>query len=425
MKRSFDILIVGAGIIGLTIARALRKRGYKHIGILEKEAELGQHASGRNSGVLHAGIYYATDSLKARFCSVGSRLLQEYAAENAIPFKRTGKVIVVPSPEQLPQIDILFERAKTNGIRVEKIDVKQLMEIEPEAKTHEVALLSPDTAVIDSMGVLKTLEKELESLGVLILKSEKLHRIDAEKQIAITGSGSFAFGHLINAAGLYADKIAHWMGVGRRYRILPFKGIYHKLDHEKAKRFRGAIYPVPDLRFPFLGVHVTRTVADEVIVGPTAMPALGRENYGMFDGIHLSDLLFMARDLAIMGVKNTDGFRSMVIEELNKYRRSGFVKCVRAIVPSVKERDLMFSGKVGLRAQLVDEREMKLVTDFIVQNGLHSTHVLNAVSPAFTCSFAFAEFVTDKAIDDEVSYRSADAERGRAVVEERSVATHG
>jgi L-2-hydroxyglutarate oxidase LhgO len=417
MKRSFDILIVGAGVIGLTIARTLRKRGYKHIGILEKEAELGKHASGRNSGVLHAGIYYATDSLKARFCSTGSRLLQEYAIENAVPLKRTGQVIVVPSLEQLPQIDILFGRAKANGIRVEKIDVKQLREIEPEAKTHDVALLSPDTAVIDSMGVLKILEKELESLGVLILKSEELHRIDAEKQSARTRSGSFAFGHLINAAGLYADKVAHWMGVGRRYRILPFKGIYHKLGQEKAKRFRGAIYPVPDLRFPFLGVHVTRTVADEVIVGPTAMPALGRENYGIFDGIHMSDLLFMARDFAIMGAKNTDGFRSMVIEELNKYRRSGFVKCVRAIAPSVEERDLMSLGKAGLRAQLVDEQEMKLVTDFVVEDGPRSTHVLNAVSPAFTCSFAFAEFVADKAIDGEISYRSADEERGRVAVE--------
>ena len=395
--KSYDFVIAGAGIVGLTIARALAKRRCGSILVLEKEATLGCHASGRNSGVLHAGIYYEPSTLKAKVCVEGARMLLDYASQNNIRFRKSGKVIVASDPVSVSSIDTLYERAVLNGVQVEKISPSRLKEIEPEAQTIDQALFSPNTAVIDAHQVLSTLEKEIGSLGVQLVKSSPVYALQPDRRVVQTKNDYVQYGHFINAAGLHADRIAHWMGVGKQYRIMPFKGIYRKLRPVAAKRFRGSIYPVPNLKMPFLGVHLTKTASEDVLVGPTAIPAFGRENYGTFDGLSLKESPIIIRMLLQMVAQNQDGFLNLVKVESMKFLGNGFLKRVQSLAPSIKSTDFIPGEiKVGLRAQLVDCRKMRLEMDFVLESGSHSTHILNAISPAFTASFAFANLVVDR-----------------------------
>tara|TARA_B100001123_G_C15329984_1_gene1030884 strand:- start:1794 stop:3008 length:1215 start_codon:yes stop_codon:yes gene_type:complete len=395
--KNYDFVIVGAGIIGLTIARELAKRGHRSVAVLEKESEVGLHSSGRNSGVLHAGIYYGSDTLKAQVCAAGSKLMQQYAKEYGIPLERNGKVIVATSVESIPQIDVLLERGTKNGIRVEKITEKELTEIEPEAQTKEFALLSPDTAVVDSGGILSALVSELNDLGVKLLKNSEVIAVKERTRTLQLSHGSLGYGYLVNAAGLHADRLAHRMGVGEHYQILPFKGIYKKLRPEKAKQFRGSIYPAPDLRVPFLGVHITPGIHGQTLVGPTAIPAFGRENYGWINGIRIGEGIHMLGILTNMLALNKNGFRRMVREELGRYSNSGFLAATRSLSKSISKNDILPSKKIGLRAQLVRTDTLELVMDFVLETGDSSLHVLNAISPAFTSSFKLAQLIVDKA----------------------------
>lgn len=391
--RHYDFIIIGAGIVGLAAARALALRKCGSVCVLEKESSLGMHASGRNSGVLHSGIYYAPDSLKAKVCSAGAKMMAAYCRERGIPVEKNGKVVVARNAEESQRIRELYERAKQNGIRCELVDRGKLNEIEPDACTYDVALYSPETAVLDPKLVLDALETDVTDRGVDLIKNAEAKSI--QDNIIQTSKDRFEFGHMINAAGLYADKIAHQMGVGRKYRIVPFKGIYQRLSAEASSRFRGSVYPAPNASVPFLGVHLTKTVSGEVTVGPTAMPALGRENYGILDGIdfEMPDIL---RTVAAMMMKNQDGFRQMATEEWAKYRPSGMFSAAKRLAPFLGTKDLLACDKVGLRAQLVDRSSLKLIMDFVIERGPDSTHILNAVSPAFTSSLAFAERVADE-----------------------------
>ncbi len=396
--RQYDVVIIGAGVIGLTIARRLAQDKNKSICILEKESELGKHASGKNSGVLHAGIYYSPDSLKAHSCVEGSRRMQAYAAEKGVPCKKTGKVIVAPSREFVPEIHRLYDKAVKNGVRVEKIDEQRLLEIEPYAKTCEIALYSPDTAVIDAKKILASLEADISKMGVRLEKSNEVKKVNVKDRILSTTQGTMSYKHLVNTAGLHADRIAHAMGIGERYCILPFKGIFRKLSAGIAERVNGSIYPAPDPAMPFLGVHVTKNIYGEVFAGPTAIPAFGRENYGAVDGLDLSATPEITFHLMMLWLKNGSNFRKLVKEEFDKYTFKGFLTHVRLLMPSIQPADLSGEGWVGLRAQLVDKIAKKLVMDFVVEDGPDSTHVLNAVSPAFTGSFAFADMIRERMV---------------------------
>ena len=394
---NYDFVIAGAGIVGLTIARELANRGHGSVAVLEKEPEVGRHSSGRNSGVLHAGIYYGSDTLKAQVCAAGSRLMQQYAEEHGIRLKRNGKVIVATSTENMAQIDVLLERGRNNGIRVEKITAEELTEIEPEAQTKGFALHSPDTAVVDSTGILSALVSELDDLGVTLLKNSEVIGVEERNRILQVSSGPVGYGYLVNAAGLHADRLAHWMGVGEPYQILPFKGIYKKLRPEKAKKFRGSIYPAPDLRVPFLGVHITPGIHGQTLVGPTAIPAFGRENYGWVRGIRMGEAAQMLGILTRMVALNKNGFRRMVREELGRYSSRGFLSATQSLATSISGDDILPSRKVGLRPQLVRTDTLELVMDFVLETGESSLHVLNAISPAFTSSLRLAQLIVDRA----------------------------
>jgi len=391
------IIICGGGIVGLSLARELLKRGADDIIVLEKEKDIGLHASGRNSGVLHAGIYYTPDSLKAKLCLKGNLLMKEFCKEKGIPVLETGKAIVTKNQKELKTLEELYVRAKKNGAVVKLIGEKELKEIEPYAQTVEKALYSPLTAVVDSKRVLKEIEKELvESKKVKILKGVKFEKLISNTEIQ-TSEGKFKFNLFINAAGAYADKVAHSFGVGLNFKILPFKGTYRKLIKEKSHMVRGNIYPVPDIRNPFLGVHFTKSYDGTVYVGPTAIPAFGRENYGILKGIDLEAIPILWRDLVLFLVNKK--FRNVALTEPRKYCDKSFFKDISPMLKGLEPKDLIPSEKVGIRPQLINWENKELVMDFLVIKDLNSIHILNAISPAFTSAFAFAEFVVKNYIE--------------------------
>lgn len=394
MTDKTDILISGCGIIGLTIARELLKKGYKDITILEKEESLGKHASGRNSGVLHAGIYYTSDSLKAKFCLEGNILMKDYCKEKHITVLETGKVIVAKNEAEIPVLKELYQRALKNNAKVEFLDKKQLKTIEPYAKTFELALFSPQTAVVDHKKVLESMETDLMSSGkVKILKGCELKGLK-EKDKVITNKGTIGFNLLINTAGAYSDKIAHMFGIGQDYKIIPFKGTYKKLSKEKNYLVNGNIYPVPDIRNPFLGVHFTKAIDGTVFIGPTAIPAFGRENYKGLNGVNKEAFQILYRTI-ILFLKNQQ-LRKVVITEPKKYITKFFFEDAKNLVENINLEDIQPSSKAGIRPQLVDWKKKELVMDFIVLKHENSIHILNTISPGFTSSMAFAKFIVGK-----------------------------
>ena len=386
-----DILVAGAGIIGLTIARELVAGGRGDIVVLEKEAGLGRHASGRNSGVLHAGIYYAPDSLRAASCLAGNKLMRAFCLERGLPLHPGGKVIVAGSEAELPALEELHRRATLNGASVAFVDEQELAEIEPMARTTGRALLSRDTAVVDPKAVLEALRAELVASGRVRIVTDCAFRGLASPDVAETSQGRIRFGRFVNAAGAFCDVVARPWGLGEHYRLIPFKGIYRRLVEGGRYPVNGNIYPVPDVRNPFLGVHFTRSAAGHVYLGPTAIPALGRENYGLLQGAGSEALRILAED-AVLFLRNPK-FRQLALIEPRKYVPAFFHADAAKLVKSYDPRLFPSSPKVGIRPQLVDWRTKELVMDFLVEAKDASVHVLNPISPAFTASMAVAKRV--------------------------------
>jgi len=384
-----EILVVGGGIIGLTFARELVAQGRDGIVILEKEPELGLHASGRNSGVLHAGIYYAPDTMKARSCLAGNRLMRAYCKERGLPILESGKVVVARDESELPALQELHRRATANGARVELVDEAQLAEIEPLARTAGRALFSRDTAIVDPKAVLASLRAELEASGRVRILTGRAFTGLAAARVAATTGGPVAYGRLVNAAGAHCDRVARHFGLARDYRLIPFKGIYRKLRPGASFQVNGNIYPVPDIRNPFLGVHFTRSVHGDVYVGPTAIPAFGRENYGVLSGMDREALSIAGLDAALFFSNAT--FRSVALTEPKKYLAAWFNRDAARLVKRFDAADFLRAQKVGIRPQLVDWRTKELVMDFLVEAKDESVHVLNPISPAFTSSMDLAK----------------------------------
>ena len=386
-----DVVVIGGGIVGLALADAwLARHPGTSVLVLEKESGLAAHASGRNSGVLHAGFYYAPDSLKAQLTRDGNHLLHEFCAERGVVVRETGKVVVTQSESEIPALRELFVRGQVNGVKLELVDEAQLRELEPLAKTHGSALWSPTTAVADPVAVVEALAGRVrERGGVIALGSE------------VTGAGPgwvtiaerrISAGYVINAAGLYADKVAHWYGVGTDYRMLPFKGLYWYGSWAPG-RLQRHVYPVPDPRNPFLGVHLTVTVDGKAKIGPTAIPALWREDYGGFAGFNAGELASIARTYPSFFRSKDHDVAGLLRSEFPKYSRKHLVNQARALVPSVAPADFKIKGRPGVRAQLFHLPTRKLEMDFVFEHGDRSTHMLNVVSPAWTSALAVAKYV--------------------------------
>lgn len=386
-----EFLIVGAGIIGLTLARELISQGVSKIILIEKESGLGFHASGRNSGVLHAGIYYPPHTLKAKICLQGNLLLQEFCQQKKLPLKQCGKVIVARNKAELPMLNQLLNQARLNGAKVDLIDEVELAKHEPHAKTYCSALYSHYTALVNNKSILKALEEELEQTGkVQLLFQTEFKTIQGEK-VAVTKQGKIQFDYLVNTAGAYADKVAHCFGLAKEYYFIPFKGIYQKLIPEKSHLVNGNIYPIPNLENPFLGVHFSKDIDGNTYIGPTAIPAFGRENYGYLKGIDHELPRIIFNELLMCWFNKQ--FRKVAWEESKKYFKRYVFQDARQLVKQLELQWLMKSRKVGLRPQLMSLKDKKLMMDFLVIKDKHTLHILNAISPAFTSSMFFAKYI--------------------------------
>jgi L-2-hydroxyglutarate oxidase LhgO len=378
LRPTADFVIIGAGVCGLTTALALRRRlPSSVITVLEREPEVGRHASGRNSGVLHAGIYYDSSSLKARFCREGSLRMQEFCREHGLPLLPAGKVIVPAGGASGEDLLRLKAQADANGVVTQLIDRRQLAELEPECAPFGQALYSPSTATVDPKAVLQQLVRSVGAAGINLVLSSQISEIDVERRRIITGNGAVGYGCLINCAGAGSLALARKFGLAVSLMMMPFRGSYYEL---KRNCVRGNIYPVPDPRFPFLGVHVSRSVNGRVYAGPTAWPVLSPGTLAILAGEY---------------VTNRGGMRRHMHHELAALAAGHYLKKVRELVPGLQRADLIPRAKSGIRAQLYDTKQKKLVTDFMMERTRHSVHVLNMISPGFTCSFSFAEYLAE------------------------------
>jgi L-2-hydroxyglutarate oxidase LhgO len=397
-----DFVIIGAGIVGLTVALELRKRHKSaSIVVIEKEPTVGLHASGRNSGVLHSGIYYGSDTLKAKVCSSGAKKMQEFADEYDIACNKSGKVIIATSKNDLVTIDKLLQNAIDNGINAEKLDEREVKEIEPYANPYQSGIYSPDTAIIDSKSVVQKLYSLLKDKSIVFKLDSPLLGNDRKNKILTIPKEEISYGYLYNCAGANADIIAKMFGKGLDYTMIPFKGTYYKLRPERNYLVNSSIYPVPDISLPFLGIHLTKVINGDIYIGPTAIPAFGRENYGIFEGINFNEGIEIGSELLGMYLKNKSNFRLLVHTEMRKYIKPWFLKSAQKLVPELNSNDLIQSNKVGIRPQLVNIKTKAIEMDYIIEQTENSTHILNSISPAFTSSFAFAEWIVDKAENNE------------------------
>ena len=383
----FDYLIVGAGIVGLATAwQLLRRHPGARIAVLDKEADVAWHQSGHNSGVLHAGIYYKPGSLKARLCIAGKRELEAFAQERGIPYRRCGKLIVAIESRELAPLAALAKRAAENGIEdVEDIGPERLRELEP-AVTGLRALHSHGTGVIDFRAVAHALAGDIEAGGGAVLTGRRVTAIRelADEVVIATPGGEVRARFVITCAGLHSDRIAAMTGHRDGIHIVPMRGDYYTLTADAAARIRALIYPVPDPRYPFLGVHFTRTVHDDVHAGPNAVLAFAREGYRVSD-VSARDMLELA---------GFPGFYRMALahgatgagEFVRDLSRRAFANALRRYIPDLGDGDLIF-GPSGVRAQAVDRRG-RFLDDFSFGGSGRVLHVRNAPSPAATASLA-------------------------------------
>lgn len=391
-----DYLIIGAGIIGLALARELKSRyPASSILVIEKEPDVAFHGSGRNSGVLHAGFYYTADSLKARFTRDGNRMLKEYVRQRGLALNECRKVVVASDEAEMEGIRELKRRGDRNGVEVQVIDERELADIDPNARTTGIALYSPNTATVDPSQVCHALREDLEAAGVRFLFSQGYLRRQGDSAVLTAGGMTIEAGLVINAGGLYADRIARDFGFSQRYTIIPFKGIYLKYTGSD-RPVRTNIYPVPNLKNPFLGVHYTVTVDGTVKIGPTAIPAFWRQNYAGLEHFSVTELLEIIGWETRLFMADSFGFRSLALGELKKYDRGYFTGLAAKMVRRIDTGGFNQWSRPGIRAQLLNTGTKELVQDFVVEGDGRSVHVLNAVSPAFTCSFPFAAWVVDQ-----------------------------
>ncbi|MFH1674063.1 MAG: L-2-hydroxyglutarate oxidase [Pseudomonadota bacterium] len=386
-----DFLVIGGGIIGINVAWELKNLfPDTKVILIEKEKDCGAHASTRNSGVLHAGFYYSPDSLKAKFTRIGNKLLTEYCDANRIPVNKCGKLVVAKDPGEHHHLDELLKRGKANGIELEDITEEEAISIEPRVRTSGRAIFSPTTSSVDPHKVMQSMVRDAVRKGV------EVHRgvcfIKKTAHGVLTSAGMFQAAYVVNTSGLHADRVAREFGFSKNYRILPFKGLY-LYSNEPLGSIKTNIYPVPDLRNPFLGVHFTVPVDGKTKIGPTAIPALWRENYNGLEGCNLRELLdIFVREASLFASSDFD-FMKLAIDEIRKYSRARMVSLASLLAHNVKIENYTTWGKPGIRAQLVDIKARKLEMDFVLEGDDKSIHILNAVSPGFTCSIPFAKYI--------------------------------
>jgi L-2-hydroxyglutarate oxidase LhgO len=389
-----DIVIVGGGIVGLATARELlRRRPATRLIVVEKEAAIAQHQTGHNSGVIHAGIYYAPGSLKARLCVAGAAELMTYCDEHDIPYQRCGKMIVATREDELPRLNNLLDRATANGVPgVRMIETAELRELEPHCQGIR-ALWSPNTGIVDYGRVAESYASDVTAMGAEIRLNSAVIAIERKggKSIVTTTTGSLEADTVITCAGLYSDRVAALTGADRSPRIIPFRGDYYILKPERRSLVRSNIYPVPDPAFPFLGVHFTPRMNGDVWLGPNAVLAFAREGY-RFGKVNPRELGAILTDRAFLGFarKNWRTGASEMVRDLSKRR---FLASLQVYIPELTMDDLV-PGPAGVRAQAFSSTG-EMVDDFVIDRGDGVLHVRNAPSPAATSSLQIGKYIAD------------------------------
>jgi L-2-hydroxyglutarate oxidase len=393
----YDVAIIGGGIVGLATGLALTRRPGPALVVLEAEQAVAAHQTGHNSGVIHSGLYYRPGSLKARLCVAGRELLYRFCAEHGIPQERCGKVVVATSEAELPALAELERRGQANGLAgLRRLGPEEIRDHEPHA-AGVAGLLVPETGIVDYKQVARTYAELVTAAGGTVWTGARVtgcRRLPAEIVLS-TAAGDLRCGGLINCAGLQADRVARLCGVEPGLHIVPFRGEYYELVPGRRSLVRNLIYPVPDPRFPFLGVHFTRRIQGDVEAGPNAVLALRREGYRRLSfspGDVLQMLRYrgfwrMARQYAGTGLAEV--YRSL--------SKRAFVRALRRLVPELRRDDLRPAG-AGVRAQAVDP-DGRLVDDFSIVPAERMVHVLNAPSPAATASLSIGQAIAEAAAE--------------------------
>ena len=396
IDRQYDVVVVGGGIIGLATSMKLTQDFPNlKVAVLEKEKEVAQHQTGHNSGVIHAGIYYAPGSQKANFCSTGGKLLRNFCDEYGIAYDMCGKLIVATDDSEVPQLEELFKRGTENGAEgLRMVDQEEIKEIEPYSAGVK-AILSPNTGIIDYFEVSQAYATRMRENGGDLLTNVEVISIENKDGLVYmnTTSGTVVAKYVLNCAGLHADTVARMMGVDVGVKIVPFRGEYFSIIPEKEHMVKGLIYPVPNPSMPFLGVHFTRRINGSVEAGPNAVLAFAREGYKKTD-VNFKDTL---------GTLSYSGFWKMsakywkvgMHEQYRSLVKGVFVKSLQKLMPEITGDDLGDPG-AGVRAQVIDSNG-GLLQDFAIEASANAIHVLSAPSPGATSSLTISEYIVDLA----------------------------
>lgn len=393
----YDFAIIGSGIIGLTLAFKLKQKfNNSKITIFEKETNSISHGSGRNSGVLHSGIYYEPGSLRANLCVTGAKELKEYIKSENLWINECGKLLLPTSEYSYSNLENLFNRAKKNGVEINKIKNEEIKRIEPNTNCQfEYGLHVPFTSVADPKEVSKSLIENLRKMNVEINYNSKILKINEQK--LFTQNNIVEAGHIFNCAGLFADEIAKNSNLEFRYSFLPFKGKYWKIKNKNFK-LNHLVYPIPDLRYPFLGLHSSHNRHGDFYIGPSSTPVFGREQYNGILGDNLKESIGLIFNFSKKIIFNENKLRTLALQELSLLTKRGFFDQIKKMFNNINPDDLELSDqKVGIRSQIFDPQSKNLVNDFVVINQKNATHVLNAISPAWSASFAFADHLMNEA----------------------------
>ena len=393
---NYDYVIIGAGIIGISLGiELLTQKPTKKILIIDKETRPGVHASGRNSGVLHAGFYYSPDSLKAKFCKQGNLELKKFCNTNNLEVKETGKVVVCQDKNDVTRLMNLFERGIANGVEIELLESKELTRIEPAAQTVGKFIWSPTTAVGNPKEIIKKLAEKFTKMGGLFRFNSRVKLINKSNEVLIEGDGYILSATaIINSAGAYASELAKQVGVGHEYVCLPFLGAYRKSEFV-AGNPRRLVYPVPNPINPFLGVHTTNTLSDEIKIGPTAFPVIGKEQYKFLDGFNAKELrdfylatktLLKSDSVNILGLAKSEGI---------KLFKRPLIKKAKRLTNALDLNQKWKNYPAGIRAQIVNLDTKVIEMDYIVKSDKNVVHILNAVSPGWTSSIPFSRWIVE------------------------------
>lgn len=394
VARPYDYIIVGGGIVGLSVASALLDRQpLARIVLVEKERTLAAHQTGRNSGVMHSGIYYKPGSLKATLCREGNRRMQEFCREHGIRFEICGKVIVATSPAELPLLQALYERGLANGLSVRRLTASAVQELEPAVSCLEGVHVA-STGIVDYAEVCEHLARSIQARGGEIHRGARvtgLHESISETVVQTT-VGEFNGRWSINCAGLQSDRLARLGGAAAGARIVPFRGEYYELAPARRHLVRNLIYPVPNPEFPFLGVHFTRMIDGSIHAGPNAVLSFKREGYHR-TSFNLRDTI---ETMAYPGFWRLAARHGRYgLEEMHRsFSKRAFVRSLQRLIPAICAEDLV-PGEAGVRAQAL-RPDGSLVDDFLIVRGPRSIHVCNAPSPAATASLEIGRNIVQR-----------------------------